>query len=90
MEELKPQESELIGMVLDLGSKIVTDAVWDRINWLTETQLTRLAEHESGLEWLYRDEKDGRLWERTDLWQGGQPRLRVISAEEARQKYEVS
>lgn len=90
MEEIKAEETEMIGMYLDLGSKMVTDAVWDRIDWLTSSQLLKIADHESGMEWLYRDERDGRLWERTDLWQGGQPRLKVISAAEAKQKYGVT
>ena len=43
---------------------------------------------------LYRDPKDGRLWEQTspqgEMHGGGPPRLAVISEEEARKRYTFS
>lgn len=89
MEKLKPEETELIGMWLDLGSKMVGDAVYDRIEWLTGTQLEYLADDSSGLAMLYRDPSDKRLWERTSPFKGGPPRLCVITAERATEKYGV-
>ncbi|KAF0217250.1 MAG: hypothetical protein FD174_3358 [Geobacteraceae bacterium] len=90
MKELKPEETELIGMWLDLGSKVVGDAVYDRIEWLTGTQLEHLADDPSGLATLYRDPRDKRLWERTYPFKGGPPQLCIIAAEHASEKYRVT
>ncbi|HEY6838868.1 MAG TPA: Imm27 family immunity protein [Geobacteraceae bacterium] len=89
-EELKPHEKELVGMWLDLGVKVTGDAVYDRVVWLTSTRLEKLAENEAELAELYRDPRDGRLWEKLLPFPEGPPTLRLISREAAVQKFHVT
>lgn len=88
-EELKPHEKELVGMWLDLGGRVTGDAVCDRVIWLTSTRLEKLAENEPELAELYRDPRDGRLWERLLPFPDGPPTLRLISRETAAQKFRI-
>ncbi len=87
--DLKPDEKELVGMWLDLGMKVCGDAVCDRVIWLTSTRLEKLAENGAELAELYRDPKDGRLWERLLPFPGGPPTLRFIPREEAERKFDI-
>ena len=89
MEDLKPEETQLIGMWLDLGSKVVGDSVNDRILWLVETRLTLLGKCTDGLSTLYRDPRDGRAWELSFPFSGGPAALWIISGEDARVRYGV-
>ena len=89
MEDLKPEETQLIGMWLDLGSKVVGDAVNDRILWLVENRLTLLCKGTDGLSTLYRDPRDGRAWELSFPFSGGPAALWIISGEDARVRYGV-
>lgn len=89
MEDLKPEETQLIGMWLDLGSKVVGDAVNDRIIWLVENRLTQLGNSTDGISTLYRDPRDGRTWELSFPFPGGPAALGVISGEDARARYGV-
>jgi hypothetical protein len=89
--ELKAQDSFLAGYWIDLGSGMVRDAGWERIDWLVNNRLELLAKAASGPDALYRDPRDGRLWEKVHpaphLKDGGPPQLQVITAEEAKRKY---
>lgn len=89
MEDLQPEETQLFGMWLDLGSKIVGDAVNDRIVWLTENRLTLLQKSADGLARLYRDPNDARLWEFSIPFPGGPAQLVVMTHEEAAARYGV-
>ncbi len=88
-EELKPEETELVGMWLDLGVKVTGDAVADRVEWLTEARLTRLAENRDELATLFRDPRDNRLWEKVVPFDGGPPSLRCITTADATARYGV-
>ena len=67
------------------------DAVDARILSLVRKRLERLASTNAGWDTLFRDPRDGRLWELTfpegSLFGGGPRRLSVISEADARQKY---
>jgi Immunity protein 27 len=93
-DDLQPHETELLGQRLDVGSRIVGDAVEDRIAWLIGEALERVAVAERNWAALYRDPRDGRLWELTYPWGemhgGGPRRLRLITPAEARAKYGVA
>jgi len=89
-KELGTDEKELVGMWLDLGIRVTGDAICDRVEWLTETRLEKLAENLPELAQLYRDPRDGRLWERLLPFPGGPPTLRLISAEDAAQKFAMA
>ena len=88
---LKPGESEVIGLWIDLGSRMEKDANWQRIEWLTTGHLVELARAENGLDILYRNPSDERLWEKAHdhpgLPDGGPPRLSVIDNDAAAGKY---
>ena len=91
--ELQPNETVLTGDWLTEGGRIVADDVCGRIEWLVESRLERLAADASGWDTLYRDPRDGRLWERTyprsEMHGGGPPQLRVISPDAAAAKYRI-
>jgi len=89
-EELKAEETELIGMWLDLGLKVTGDAVADRVEWLTATRLEKLAEHPDGLAELYRDPRDGRLWEKVLPFAAGPPSLRCITPADATARFGIA
>jgi hypothetical protein len=88
---LKHEETELRGFWIDLGSSMVPDASWDRIDYLTKESLELVETLADGAASLYRDPADGRLWELTkvapQMKDGGPPRLTVIEAGEAAKKF---
>lgn len=87
---LKAEETELVGMWLDLGMKVTGDAVADRVEWLTATRLEKLAANREELAELYRDPQDGRFWEKILPFVDGPPTLRCITREAAAIKFGIS
>ena len=92
MAELTPEEVDLRGNWLVRNDRsVVADATEKRIEWLTTQKLQRVANDWSGWETLYRDPRDGRLWELTflqsEMHGGGPRRLHVLSRDEAAAKY---
>jgi immunity protein 27 of polymorphic toxin system len=93
MVELAPDEVDVRGdWVVQKDRSVVADATEQRIEWLTTQKLERIANDWSGWETLYRDPRDGRLWELTypqsEMHGGGPRRLHVLSRDEAAAKYE--
>lgn len=88
--DLKAEETELVGMWLDLGVKVTGDAVSDRVDWLTADRLEKLAENSDLLAELYRDSRDGRLWEKILPFAGGPPTLRLLSPVSAGERFGIS
>ena len=90
-DDLRPEEVELVGQWLDIGSRIVADGVAARIRWLIDERLEPLAVAPAGRGGVYRDPADGRLWELLhpypEMHGGGPPMLRVISAADAMARY---
>lgn len=90
-EELAPDERELAGAWIETERGPVGDEVDRRIFWLVSRRLERRGAADGGWDQLYRDPRDGRLWELTfpsgSVVRGGPRRLRVISPEEAAGKY---
>jgi hypothetical protein len=88
--ELKPEDQELRGFWIDLGSRMEKDGAWARIEWLVAERLGLVARGE-GKNALYRDPRDGRLWElahdHAGLKDGGPPRLSLLDAESATRRY---
>jgi hypothetical protein len=94
MSNIEPAETEIVGgWVFDGGSN-QPDEACRRIERLTTSVLQKVANSRAHGAWetLFRDPRDGRLWERTypqgELHGGGPPRLAVISEVEARRKYD--
>jgi hypothetical protein len=89
--ELQPDEMDLVGEWLATGKGVEADAVCSRIEWLVEHGLTQLGTDTSGWDTLYRDPRDGRLWElthpRSEMHGGGPPRLTLIAPDVAATKY---
>jgi len=93
MAELAPEEVELRGnWIAQPDRSVVGDTAEERIEWLTTQKLERIANDSSGWDILYRDPRDGRLWELTyprgEMHGGGPRRLCIISRDEAAVKYE--
>jgi Immunity protein 27 len=90
---LKPEETELQGFWLDLGSSVVPDSNWERIDKLTNNYLELVATGKDGAIRLYRDPADGRFWELSrvapQMKDGGPPLLSTIGAPEAAHKYRL-
>ena len=90
-EDLAPDETELVGEWLETANRIVGDATEARIAWLISDRLTEIAIGEGGWRILYRDLRDGRLWELSyplgSMHGGGPRRLRLLARAEARAKY---
>jgi hypothetical protein len=90
--ELATEEVDLRGnWLVQKDRSVVGDATEQRIEWLTTQKLERIASDSSGWETLYRDPRDGRLWELTypqsEMHGGGPRRLHVVSRDEAAGKY---
>lgn len=88
--DLRAEETELVGMWLDLGMKVTGDAVYDRVEWLTATRLEKLAENRTELAELYRDPRDGRLWEKILPFVDGPPTLRCITKADAALRFGIT
>lgn len=91
VQMLGPAETQLVGRCESMDGIPRPDSVTIRINELIRTHLTRIALSQDGWESLYRDPVDLRLWELTyphsEMHGGGPPMLRVLSVQEAREKY---
>ncbi len=92
-KDLAPDEQELAGSWAAPGRGSVHDEVDRRILWLVSHRLTLLGVAEGGWRQLYRDPRDGRLWELTfphgSLHGGGPRRLVRVEEAVARARYEI-
>jgi hypothetical protein len=88
--DLKAEETELVGMWLDLGGRVMGDAVTDRVEWLTAERLEKLGDNGELLAQLFRDQRDGRLWEKILPFAGGPPTLRVLTQADASERFGIS
>ena len=90
----KPDEEMIEGRWLVVGGKVVGDDATSRIEKLVAEHLAFIAVSADGWSRLFRDPKDGRLWEHTypqsQMHGGGPPRLAVISPEAARLRYRIA
>src|SRR6476646_1654968 len=92
MAELAPEEVDLRGdWIVQKDRSVVGDEKEQRIEWLTTQKLERIANDSSDWDTLYRDPRDGRLWEltypRSEMHGGGPRCLHVLSRDEAAAKY---
>jgi hypothetical protein len=90
--DLGPTESELRGRwIAQPDGRVGGDRVDERIRWLTIHRLEALATTSDGWDWLFRDPRDGRLWELTfpqgSLHGSGPRLLTVIDPELALARY---
>jgi hypothetical protein len=90
--DLEPGESELHGQwIAQPDGRVAADPVDERIRWLTINRLEPLGTSSDGWDWLFRDPRDGRLWELTypqgSLHGSGPRRLAVIDREMALARY---
>jgi hypothetical protein len=89
--KIDPSETVISG-VSKVDGKWVSDAeiCW-RIDSLTSSILSLVSKRNGGWTKLYRDNDDGRLWEKTwpfsEMHGGGPPVLTMLSPEEARALY---
>lgn len=93
MMHIEPYETEIFAESVFKDGRILPNPASQRILELTRSYLVELARDASGWETVYRDPADDRLWEcdypHSNRHGGGPPRLRNISLEEARQKYNL-
>jgi hypothetical protein len=88
---IAPNETQLTGKWLLIEDRMVADETCQRITKLVKDYLVEIGQDQSGWDTLYRDPKDGRLWEliypQSELQGGGPPALRYLTPQEAAQKY---
>ena len=88
---LGPHETALIGRWLQTSHGTEGDDTSRRIETLAADHLERVGAEPTGWDTLYRDPRDGRLWEKTypqsDLHGGGPPTLQCVTPEYAARKY---
>jgi hypothetical protein len=88
---IKPSEKILTGRWIVCDGRTTADDVCQRIVALTKSHLVQVAKDESGWNLLYRDPKDGRLWELSypqgELHGGGPPQLEHVTKAQAKRKF---
>ncbi len=88
---LEKNETQLVGESVLINGMVESDAVSDRIDYLTEKVLVKLGASEDGWDILYQDKSDERYWELTlpqsAIHGGRPPTLTCISLEIAKTKY---
>ena len=92
--EIGPDETEIIGSWVMVNGRMTEDDASLRIRSLVEAELQHIATSKNGWENLYRDPRDGRLWDltypRSEMQGGGPQALLLISPQRAQEKYAVS
>jgi hypothetical protein len=84
-----PQEDMLVGHWVQITTGVIGDEACKRIESLVEKCFELVAEHpeEGGWRTLYRDPRNGQLWERTypqsHMHGGGPPSISRITVEQA-------
>ena len=90
-KKLNSQEYDIIGHWLKSDGRVVADNNCNRIDYLVNHALIRLASDLSGWLTLFQDPTDGRYWElsypESSDHGGGPPRLRILTHEEAKNKF---
>ncbi|MEQ8523176.1 Imm27 family immunity protein [Gracilimonas sp.] len=90
-KEIGPEESKISGGWIETEDGFSKDETYNRIEYLTENYLEKLAVDKSGWEILYRAPNDGRFWVKwfpqSEMHGGGPPELKVIEANEAKKKF---
>jgi hypothetical protein len=90
---ISPDETMIEGEWLVENGRVRTNAAEQRIQALVNGRLVHLVDDPAGGAWLrlYKDPADGRLWEMTyphsEMHGGGPRRLRVVTPEEASQRF---
>lgn len=81
----------LTGQWIMRDGKAIADEMCQQIDQLIASHLKTIGHDESGWFTLFRDMRDGQLWERSyplsQMHGGGPPRLARISADEAATRY---
>jgi hypothetical protein len=92
-DELASSEQQLRGAWIESPQGKRGDAVEQRIFWLISERLVALGSASDGWDWLYRDPRDGRLWELTypegSLLGRGPRQLALVLPEVAAAKYDL-
>jgi hypothetical protein len=90
-EDLGSDERELVGQWIADGVRVAADDTCKRIEWLVAQRLEQVATGADGWDVLFRDPRDGRLWERTfpqsEMHGGGPLSLTLIAPSAASLKY---
>jgi hypothetical protein len=95
MEDLQPNETELVGQWIAEGRTVRGDEVCHRIRWLVAERLKKIAISKEYGAWetLFQDPSDGRYWEQTypqsEMHGGGPPKLLMLKPEQAKTKYGI-
>jgi hypothetical protein len=93
---LGPDEAELTGVWRFQAGRITADATCERIHWLIEHVLRKVADSPGPGAWetLFQDPNDGRYWERvypqSEMHGGGPPRVKALAVDEAQRRYGIA
>jgi hypothetical protein len=89
--KIEKNETKIIRHWKFENSKMIADKECERIQWLINNSLLKVAIDSSGWDVLYKDESDNRYWEliypNSELQGGGPPSLILLSELQAKEKY---
>ena len=94
-DTVPPQQDEIIGRWVETSSGLIADEACTLIDDMLARYLSHVADHprERGWRTLFRDRRDGRLWERVypqcELHGGGPPLLRCITLARAKSEFDL-
>ncbi|MEP6990929.1 MAG: Imm27 family immunity protein [bacterium] len=92
--DLASHERDLAAGPDDASHRVENEALDARIFWLVTERLEPMATANGGWEQLFRDPRDGRLWElsfpRGSLHGGGHRRLACMTRDEAATRYPLA
>lgn len=90
---LKSDEFKLQGKWITSNDKVIDDEISNRITFLKNNYLIKLATSDDGWDTLFQDPNDKRFWElifeKGELHGGGPPSLIVISKVDIEKKYNL-
>lgn len=93
MENLKPDETLLVGKIIIEAGSVNFDPIGKRILFLIQNKLQKKVSTSGGWNVLYLDKRDNRYWELTyphsEVHGGGPPMLRVLTEAELETKYDL-
>jgi len=94
MKKIRPDEQKITGEWIEIEDGVSKDEICNRIEYLSENYLEKVAVDETSWEILSRDPNDGRFWVKSfpqnEMHGGGPPELQVIEAAEAQKKFSYS
>jgi len=93
-KDLESTETQIVGKWLERDGKLVADENLERIDYLINSRLQHIADHESGWSSLYFDSNGKNYWEKSypqsELHGGGPTTLTKLDNNKAKTVYKIN